>query len=228
MGGGRLLTRSSGSKDFKAVSDGLEAAEGEKGEASPSSSSSSSSSHLRRVLSIATEAAAAAANPPAVAALVGLAVGSVPALRSLFFPAAPAGFAVLGSLSTAFETLGGAMIPCLMVVLGAELSAKKQEEEGAAAGATGEGGDHEEESSPPSRSLPAAAVAAALGARLVLMPCVGACFLFFCSRIGLLSPGKTSPPEPLFRLVALLAWGGWFLRFSLSPFSPSSEPSAAT
>ena len=228
VGGGRLLTRSSGSKDFKAVSDGLEAAEGEKGEASPSSSSSSSSSHLRRVLSIATEAAAAAANPPAVAALVGLAVGSVPALRSLFFPAAPAGFAVLGSLSTAFETLGGAMIPCLMVVLGAELSAKKQEEEGAAAGATGEGGDHEEESSPPSRSLPAAAVAAALGARLVLMPCVGACFLFFCSRIGLLSPGKTSPPEPLFRLVALLAWGGWFLRFSLSPFSPSSEPSAAT
>ena len=39
------------------------------------------------------------------------------------------------------------------------------------------------------------------------MPCLGACFLFACGRVGLLSPGRTSPPEPLFRLVALLAWG---------------------
>ena len=211
-----LLARSQGSKHFKAVADGLEEEEQEEREAeaspfSSSSSSSSSSSYPKRAVSIVREAMAAAANPPAVAALVGLAVGSVPALRSLFFAvAAPSDdgssssptFAVLGSLSTAFETLGGAMIPSLMVVLGAELSAKQEGGEGEGAAAA-----EQEEENDSSSSLPAAAVAAALTARLVLMPCLGALFLFLFSRIGLLSPGRTSPSEPLFRLVALLAWG---------------------
>ena len=225
----RLLTRDC-SKTFKARVKGLEAEEEEEEETTfpSSSSSSSSSSRRKRALSIVKEVAAAVANPPAVAALLGLAVGSVPALRSLLFaPSFPSAssppssspeggkgsFAVLGSLSTACETLGGAMIPALMVVLGAELASQQQRRE-----QEGELEREREEdialSSPPSPpSLPPKAVAAALSARLVLMPCFGACFLILCSRFGLLSPGESSPPEPLFRLVALLAWGEFAFLF---------------
>lgn len=39
------------------------------------------------------------------------------------------------------------------------------------------------------------------------MPCLGAAFLSLAAWAGILAPGRTSPPEPLFRVVALLAWG---------------------
>jgi len=203
----KLLTRSSGSKHWKAVADGLEEAEEEVEANPPSASTSPRPFFLVRFASAAAEATRAAASPPAVASLLGLLVGSLPVLRALFFDSSKeteARTPPLALLASVCEILGGAMIPCLIIILGAELASRPESgEEGEGEG----GGSSSSPSSSPPSSLPPRAIAAALAARLLLMPCLGAAFLSLATRSGLLSPGNTSPPEPLFRVVALLAWG---------------------
>ena len=151
------------SKLDKAALDGLAAADAA---AAPLSS-------LARGLRAALRAAAA---PPCASALAGLAVGLTPARRLFAGEKAP-----LGLVASVLETLGGAMIPCLLIVLGGELASAGRDA---------------------LIDQPRRTVAAATGARLALMPALGAAWLATATALRLV---PTSQP-PLFLIVCLLAW----------------------
>ena len=86
--------------------------------------------------------------------------------------------APLAVLGASVESLGHAMIPCLLLLLGAELAP-----------------------GPGAARLPPRGVAAAVGARLLVLPMLGAAFVG-----ALLAWGALSPPDPMFVVVCLLPW----------------------
>lgn len=117
--------------------------------ATPRDAAAPSPSPVARFLTLATRALRAAAVPPSAAAVAGLIVGATPLRRALEGERAP-----LGLVTASLESLGGAMIPCLLVVLGAELAP-----------------------GPGAARVPARAIGAAVATRLVIMPALGGAWL---------------------------------------------------
>lgn len=138
------------------------------------------------------------ARPPSAATLAGIAVGCSPPLKAaLFSPAgAPAAAAPpLAALTAALATLGEAMVPVILVGLGAELAGEAEGEGG------GEGGEVDDDPPTAPPLLPARVYAATAAARLILMPLLGLAVLAVARRAGLYKP-----LDGLFDVVAHLAW----------------------
>ena len=125
--------------------------------------------------------------PPSASTLAGAAAGCTPAIKAALFgiPGATAS-PPLAALTGALETLGAAMVPVILVGLGAELA--------------GGGGGEEAEGEPPP-PLPARVFCATAAARLVLMPVLGVAALAAARAAHLYAP-----PDGLFDVVAHLAW----------------------
>ena len=102
-----------------------------------------------RAATLATRVLRVAAVPPSMAAVAGLIVGATPLRAALAGDAAP-----LALVTSSLEALGGAMIPSLLLVLGAELA-----------------------SGPGAARVPARATVAAVATRLLVMPALGGALL---------------------------------------------------
>ncbi|GJP36804.1 hypothetical protein CLOM_g21278 [Closterium sp. NIES-68] len=110
--------------------------------------------------------------PPVLAACLAMLIGMVPELDFLFFHKDGA----LRFLSDALAVLGQAMIPCILLVLGANLV-----------------------KGPGASALPMRTTLAVVVTRLVLVPLVGIALVLSADRLGLLPPG-----DKMFRFVLLL------------------------
>lgn len=102
-----------------------------------------------RTLALASRVLRVAAVPPSMAAVAGLIVGATPLRVALAGEAPP-----LALVTSSLEALGGAMIPALLLVLGAELAA-----------------------GPGAARVPARATVAAVTTRLLVMPALGGALL---------------------------------------------------
>lgn len=111
-------------------------------------------------------------SPPIISALIGLALGVVPPLRDLVV----ADGAPLRVLIDAAEVVADGVIPCALIVLGANL----------AEAPAGTGG------------LPIRTYLGVACGRLVVMPLIGCGFVLLLRRLGVL------PPDPMFVLVLLV------------------------
>jgi predicted permease len=121
-------------------------------------------------------------NAPTISIFVGLFVALVPPIQQAFFPAegldssaATHNRPPLDVLTQAFSRLAGAMIPSLMITLGASLSRG------------------------PGASVPVATVLSLVAIRLVLLPTIGTICV-----LGLKQWHVFHPPDRMFMLVVLL------------------------
>lgn len=111
-------------------------------------------------------------SPPSMAATAGVLVGMCPPIKDLFFgPEAP-----LQIVTSSLETLGGALIPAIIISLGASLS-----------------------KGPGSSTLDAKTIVGVVAIQLVLMPISGVFLVGGMSRLGILD--HTSP---IFAMVLLI------------------------
>ncbi|CAI5930362.1 unnamed protein product [Closterium sp. NIES-64] len=110
--------------------------------------------------------------PPVLAACLAMLLGMVPQLDFLFFHRDGA----LRFLTDALAVLGQAMIPCILLVLGANLV-----------------------KGPGASALPMRTTLAVVVTRLVVVPLLGIAIVLCADRVGLLPPG-----DKMFRFVLLL------------------------
>ncbi|CAI5512615.1 unnamed protein product [Closterium sp. Naga37s-1] len=110
--------------------------------------------------------------PPVLAACLAMLLGMVPQLDFLFFHRDGA----LRFLTDALAVLGQAMIPCILLVLGANLV-----------------------KGPGASALPIRTTLAVVVTRLVVVPLLGIAIVLSADRLGLLPPG-----DKMFRFVLLL------------------------
>ncbi|CAI5517681.1 unnamed protein product [Closterium sp. Naga37s-1] len=110
--------------------------------------------------------------PPVLAACLAMLLGMVPQLDFLFFHRDGA----LRFLTDALAVLGQAMIPCILLVLGANLV-----------------------KGPGASALPMRTTLAVVVTRLVVVPLLGIAIVLCADRLGLLPPG-----DKMFRFVLLL------------------------
>lgn len=111
-------------------------------------------------------------SPPVLSAAAGLALGVIPPLRALFV----AQGAPLRVVLDAADVVGTGVIPCALIVLGANLARPP-----------GDGGE-----------LPLGACLGVVCGRLLLMPVLGSLYVLLLNHFGAL------PEDPMFRLVLLI------------------------
>jgi predicted permease len=111
-------------------------------------------------------------SPPIVGALLGLALGVIPPLRALFV----ADGAALRVLMDAAEVVGDGVIPCALIVLGANLA----------------------DTPAGSAALPLRTYLGVACGRLLIMPALGCLYVFLLRHFGVL------PRDPMLVLVLLL------------------------
>lgn len=109
---------------------------------------------------------------PVASALLGLAVGCTAPIKGLLFGADPP----LGFLTQSLDTMAGAMIPSMMLVLGSVLH-----------------------KGPGSAKLPVKTIVGVLAARQILIPMLGTCLVLLAHKWHIFAA-----PDPLFLLVLLL------------------------
>ena len=111
-------------------------------------------------------------SPPIVSALIGLAIGLLPPLHALFVATG----APLRVVIDAAGVVGDGVIPCALIVLGANLA----------------------DTPAKTAELPLRTYFGVACGRLLIMPGFGCLYVMTLSRLGLL------PPDPMFALVLLL------------------------